>query len=257
MTMPSTPAAHRRFVTDDDRIDCLYVVEPDRPDPDDQPWLSNRYWAAPAGRFQRFFDYYAPKGQRGPVAPGVWRPDGKTLQPFTDDAAANATALQQAADTLAGLLAVDAYTRPLTPVLVADRPAHVRNGDVWLALCTDPDGEPVAVRADWLEVLSGAGDPHGNLPAPYGYKWAPKFPHQPPVLRQQPGGPRRPIGIFLDRVRVHDGHYEGDPGTLQRRYVPTREDPPVPTLVAVVMPHVLPGQAGEHGAEQATKGTGR
>jgi len=242
MTMPTTPAASRRFVTDDDRIDSLHVIKLDRPSPDDQPWLSNRYWAAPARWFQRFFDYYTPRGSGGPVLPGVWRPDGKTLQPFTDDAAAATTALQRAAEVLVGLLAADAYTRPLTPVLVAGRPAHVRGGQAWLAVRTDPDGEPVAVRADWLEVslhLCGAGDPHGNLPSPSGYTWAPQAPDRPPTLRQQPGGPRKPVGVFLDRVRVHDGHDEGDPGTPGRRWVPTREDPPVPTLAAVIMPAVL------------------
>jgi hypothetical protein len=246
MTMPTTPAAHKRFVTDDDRIDRVYVVKLGRPYPDDEPWLTNIYWAAPARWFQRFFDYYAPKGQRWSIMPGLWRPDGKTLQPFVDDPDDNTAALERATDMFAGLLTADTYTRPLTPVVVHGQHAHARCTAhfEWLAMFTDPDGESIAVRADWLEVLTGAGRPQDNLPSPYGYKWAPQLPHHLPTLRQQPGGPRKPVGVFLDRINIHDGHYEGDPGTPERRWVPRREDSPVPTLAAVIMPHLLPGLAG-------------
>ncbi len=78
MTMPTTPAAHKRFVTDDDRIDRVYVVKLGRPYPDDEPWLTNIYWAAPARWFQRFFDYYAPKGQRCRSCRGC---GGRTARP--------------------------------------------------------------------------------------------------------------------------------------------------------------------------------
>jgi hypothetical protein len=221
---PATLDGCMRLV-DDDHDDCVIVVSFDRPYPADQAWVATPYWIAPAGWLRLFFDDYAGGEHPGRTAPGVWlRPSG------------NAGTLRALPTSLSDSAAVElarntdpaSYTRPLDPVVADGQHVHMpcdshHCGD--LAVFTGPDGEPVAVRGDWLGVFTGAGHPE-DLPSPDGFRWAARSPQHTLTLRQQPGGTREPIGVFLDRIRVHA----------------RCEDPATPVLAAVIMPHLLPGQ---------------
>ena len=48
MPVPTTPAAWKRFVTDDNPEAKIIVADPGRPYPDDQPVVTETHWIMPA-----------------------------------------------------------------------------------------------------------------------------------------------------------------------------------------------------------------
>lgn len=199
--------------------------------PDSEPLLSaNAYWLTLAQPWRKLFAYFSEE-----PAPGAYRVEGKTLVPIEDvpqDA--------QAFATLRGFWKPAQYTVPLTRVTVDGYPADTQLPNATATLWRNPDGELVGVDRDWLLDLTGRGRPW-ELPGPYGHPWAgASYPDRSaqtgPVLRQLPGGVHKPVAVFLDRVQVLDGHYEGDPGTPERRYVGREVKPEGLKLAAVVMP---------------------
>jgi hypothetical protein len=185
--------------------------------------VSNTYWIAPAKWFRPAWDYFKQEPE-----PGAWQieSNGGRRRQLTklEDAPKKRKGSWTA--TLAELTIAGRYTTPLEPVEIAGRRAYVpgKNPGDWLALATDPDGNHVPILHEFLAPLS-SGQPS------YGYRY-----EGAPILRQRPGGPFKPVGIFLPRIHVIDAHYEGDPGSPDRRYVGTQEIPEGPKLAAVVMP---------------------
>jgi hypothetical protein len=187
--------------------------------------VSNTYWITPADWFRPAWSYFDVDPE-----PGVWEigTNGSRKRILTKIEDVPDT-LGSWPATLAELTIGDRYTTPLDRAELLGRPAYARKDDgAWMAIATDPEGNHVAILDRYLDPLT-SGTPS------YGYRY-----DGAPVLRQRPGGPHKPVGIFLPRVRVIDAHYEGDVGSPDRRFVGTVEEPEGPQLAAVVMPQRWP-----------------
>ncbi len=200
--------------------------------PDSEPLVSaGAYWITLARPWRQLFAYFAPKDSGWTPEPGIYEVDGKTLNRISvgDDTGP----LQH----LREFWNPDRYPVPLERVTVEGYPVDTADAKGPVALYRHPTDGLVGVDGDWLRDLTGHDRPW-DLPAPYGHPWSRE--QTGPVLRQMDGGPLKPVAVFLDRLQVIDAHYEGDPGTPERRFVGTESKAEGLKLAAVIMPRRLP-----------------
>jgi hypothetical protein len=228
-----TPAALRRFVLADRTHARLHVVRiDDRPAPDCGPWVSDTHWLIPAGWLNGLEGYAGiPAGAMR--TPGGWRcDDGKTFDAIHPDDWNG----EGMARTLGELLDPSAYTVPLEPVSLASSLAAVQTDQgTWLYAYTGTDGaDHVFLPAAQLDLFTAHGCP-SRLPTPAGFRY-----DDGPVdglafqVRQQPGGWRKPCGLFLERIAVRHGFRDAG-----GRWVPPQEEAQGWQLAAVLMPGVV------------------
>jgi hypothetical protein len=118
-------------------------------------WASNRYWLCPAAHIQPFLD------KHGIDSTGAYEVNGSTVKPF-----------QGPPWNPSELLDLAKYTVPLGNAWIGeDGPGwgigrsqvYIRDGDGNMAeVVTTPDGDHLAIRADWLDWLEGAPAPGGR-----------------------------------------------------------------------------------------------
>jgi hypothetical protein len=204
--------------------------------------VSNAYWIAPARWFKPAWDYLLPEGQG--ITPGVWEvrwPEGnRGRRPFLYRLEEMSSSM---VSTFRGYTLASQYAIELEPERVHGHQAAVRwsSSDYFVAVfhrpatINDPP-QPVGIRTEYLDALTADRQP-SSLSTPYGYRYGDEV-----SLRQMKAGPMGAVGIFVNRTKVTDGHYEGELGSPERRFVGREEKPEGPKLAAVVMPQRWPDQ---------------